>query len=128
MIRDELKAKLLQLNKADFNLGFPHDDCRKIAEKLSSCEWMKADINTFFHSLWSLSAIDRVVKHNNEELKKDKIWLEKSFFQRFPKYSDAQKIISQEFTPTLYNALKINEELREVLLEIINEELLKRNK
>ena len=86
MKRDDIKARIWELCEEDFNLGFPHEDCRKIAKLLNPDEDFLPDINTFTHSLWSLSALaydkpNRLIKRPTEELEKDKIWLEKLFLK-----------------------------------------------
>ena len=127
MNRDEIKARVIQLNEERDRLGFPHEDCRKIGDSIEACDWIKADVNTFFHSLWSLSAIDKLVKLPDQELERYNKWLEKSFFERFPKYVEAEKVITPKFTPKLFKALEINEELRRLILIIVSAELQLRN-
>jgi hypothetical protein len=128
MRRNEIKARILKLCEDDFNLGFPHEDCRKITKLLNPNADFLPDINTFTHSLWSLSALasdkpERLTKRETSELEKYKIWLEKSFFERWTKYSEAKNLITPEFTPQLFQSLKLNEEIRELILELVNDEL-----
>jgi hypothetical protein len=123
MDKNEIQSKVEALNIRDFELGFPHDDCNKITHSLPDSNWIKADLNTFCHSLWSLSATPKLLKLGDEELGKYKIWLEKSFFERFPQYLSVKAMITEENTPDLCQTLKINEELREVLKNLIILEL-----
>jgi hypothetical protein len=52
--------------------------------------------------------------------------LEKSFFERFPKYLSAKQFITPVLTPKLYELLGTNEDLRKLLLILVSAELLER--
>jgi len=124
----EKKGKIERVNKlvkTDYELGaFPYEDCKKIYELVDSHEWdMIPDLNTFFSSLWSLSAVEKLLALPLEKLENYKQWLEKSFFERFPKYLQAKELITSDLTPVLYKQLEVNEELRELLLNLVVEEI-----
>ncbi len=119
MIEKDAILKIKSLNKEIFKVGFLYDDCRKISQLEESLRSIKPDLHTFFHSLWSLSAIEKFKAIEQQNLDNYAKWLQKSFFDRFPKYLAANSLITESFTPNLYKILKIHEELRVLLLEVM---------
>lgn len=130
MNKDEIIGRIKQLGEIEFNREFPHEDCKTIAELATEYDWIKADLNTFFHSLWSLCWLahsdKKLMNLSNEDLEKYEDWLDKSFFERFPEYTSAEQFITPMLTPKLYEALNVNEELRKLLSMLLSAELMKR--
>ena len=126
IVKSELKEKLRilqELYKSDFLRPFPYEDCQKILAKIG------VEFEDFIPSLdvycsdvagycsWG-ERMDGWSIEKNESVKNQ---LQKSFFQRFPRFSDLQSKISEKETPKLYNQLLVYDLMRLTLVDILAE-------
>ena len=114
----------IKLKEEIFALGFPHEDCEKIA---SQGYLIRADLNTFFHTVWAFGEIERVRRRTLQELVEDREWFKKPFFERFTEYRPIESRVTPDTTPKLYRTLELNERLRKEILSMVIDEINSRN-
>ncbi|MBA3602026.1 MAG: hypothetical protein H0W45_12505 [Acidobacteria bacterium] len=118
----EEKLKILQeLYKSDFLHPFPYQDCEKVSFE-NDFEDFIPSLDLYFSDIagycswgkkigsWSAEKIETVKNH-----------LQKSFFERFPKFIKLKSKITDRETPQLYNQLLIFDLMRLTLFDILLE-------
>jgi len=126
----EEKLKILQeLYKSDFLHPFPHQDCRKIlAENGGEFEDFIPSLDLYFSDVAGYCSWGKKISSwSVEKVNNVKAELQKTFFQRFPKFSDLQSKITENETPNLHSQLLIFDLMRLTLLDILSEIKTERN-
>lgn len=116
------KLEILQsLYRADLLNPFPYDDCSKLLANTSKeFEGLIPSLDTYFADIAGLCSWGkRSFNWTDEYIKKYERKLQKSFFQEFPEFSSLEKLISDKYTPKLFNQLLIYDLMRLTLLDIL---------
>lgn len=87
--------------------------------RLSSDEFLNGDLNLFCYTIFGWASGDfRKVLANAGDRYRAKVWLGKSFFERFPQYGFLASYDLNEY-PGLHRAFAGSEHLRTMLLDAI---------
>lgn len=117
----EEKLKILQkLYRSDLLNPFPYGDCRKIL--LEKDEDFIPCLDVYFSDIAGYCSWGkRILSWSNEKTIETKNGLQKSFFQKFPAFSEVALKISDKETPQLYNQILIYDLMRLTLVDILSE-------
>ena len=120
----EEKLKILQeLYRGGLLYPFPHQDCRKIvSENEDDFEGFIPSLDIYFSDIAGFCSYgNRIKSWSMEEVEDAENQLNKSFFYRFPKFSELKIRINSKETPMLHNQLLIYDLMRLTLVDVLSE-------
>ena len=125
-MKNEIKEKLRilqELYKSDFLRPFPHQDCRKILSRnVNGFEDLIPCLDVYFSDVAGFcSRAKRISSWSFEENESAEGKMKKSFFDRFPQFSNLKPEITEKETPQLYNQLLIYDLMRLTLFDVLSE-------
>ncbi len=123
MVNEQFYSRVIKLRSELANLPFPHEDCAKIQKHLNSKYWFKPDLSSFRLNIWYVCAIEKVLQKDKASLEHKKNWLHKSFLEQFPEYKSVLENINYEESPLLVRTLELCEELRRLILRLVEDKL-----
>jgi hypothetical protein len=121
-----LKSNIRKVYEEETMCPFPYDDLHELKDTLQeefkrnvSGECITGDLNTYWAYIAGLASggIDSRLPDDLERYK-TKEWLEKSFFDWFPKYRFLQRYDFSEYE-ALNRDMRVYDKLRIMLLELI---------
>jgi len=117
----EEKLKILRkLYRSDLLNPFPYSDCRKILTEKD--EDFIPCLDIYFSDIAGYCSWGKqILSWSNEKTIETKNNLQKSFFQKFPAFSEVSLKISDKETPQLYNQILIYDLMRLTLVDILSE-------
>jgi hypothetical protein len=121
-IEDKLKI-LQELYRGEFLYPFPHQDCRKIvSENEDEFDGFIPSLDVYFSGIAGFcSHGSRIKSWSMEKIADAENQLNKSFFYRFPKFSELRNRINKKETPMLHNQLLIYDLMRLTLVDVLSE-------
>ena len=116
-----MNSKIETLYLSSFRGPFPYDDCRWLAERVHVKESVLIpDLDWFFGTVAGYaSSASRLTHRTPKDLRDAKQLMSKGFYDYFPKYAEYRDLICTENTPALYDRMRIAEELRVQLLQLL---------
>lgn len=119
-IRDSLVPDIIRLCKESSN-PFPYGDCRSLLHRYGeSYEDFIPHLDLYLSDIagycgWGAGLLNWSRQKIQEALPK----IEKSFFEKHPEYGALEGAITKTGTPELYATLRLHEELRRNLLNLL---------
>ena len=121
--KDEKLKILRKIYKSDFLQPFPYQDCRKILQRTDAgFEDFIPSLDVYFSDVAGYcSSGKRIDDWSIEKIEKAENQMQKSFFDRFSRFSELKSAITERETPQLYNQLLIYDLMRLTLIDILSE-------
>jgi len=103
--------------------GFPHRDCDKLYDQVGKqAQDLVPDLDLYTTYIAGYcSRGNRLVRLKGQELVDAKKTASKSFFEEYPQYASLKPLVTESFTPDLIRYLNSYEEMRVVLLKILDQ-------
>jgi len=104
---------------------FPYSDCRKLIDSLTLQERnhfqdFTADLNTFDMAVSGPISWDtKILDWPQERVERVYKYVEKNFFQRFPRYKIVKRLINRTDTPNLFEDIRTHNKIRKILLKLL---------
>lgn len=101
---------------------FPYRDCRMLLEGTSGYEELIPDLDSYFSELAGYaSSGPRLLQWRTDKVNQVRGELTQTFYDRFPKYRPLAPRVTAATTPDLFAALRMADEKRAVLTELMRE-------
>jgi hypothetical protein len=110
--------------------AFPYEDCRTILHQVKSeqsgkvkrYESLIPDLDSYFYLVEAHSSgLGQILNWESVRLAQSEKMLKRSFFQTHPKYRPLEWRINQINTPELYRHLAVSDQLRLLIMEMIDQ-------
>lgn len=121
---DPKAAEITALYSEIASEAFPYEDCRRLLSNVteSAVEHLIPDLDLYLSNVASHAiGIDRVLKWAPDRAAESLTKLSRSFFEMHPQYELLHGLITPEATPLLHRYLRVTEELRHRLLDVLRE-------
>jgi hypothetical protein len=112
-----------ELYRTTFVGPFPYDDCFFLADSSGiPREDLIPELDMYFSEIAGYSSsATRLLSRSSVDLETARKTLKRGFFQRFPDLHWIQERINERDTPILFKQLKVAEELRSMLIQVLQE-------
>jgi len=113
---------------------FPYDDCRKVLNEAEAAPKhtrryhdLIPDLSTYFSDIYShASGVEFLKEWPSDRISQSQAFLKRSFFDAYSAYKSIEWRINEIDTPTLYRDIVVNNQLRNLLLELFSQLLYER--